>query len=173
MWSTSLERGWIVWLVGFVKHQHEFKWVNSGMFYVQINYCCKTIIMYASPFYVHLKEWNNGCNTVCMYIIGTQSKTSFYICLVMWKAQTCLNELLLSRWFLGMIFNIALLSQIWVVIIGMGFYLFFGLFSAHCYLFCNGLMDHLCLCTSPGSPFRPFPQVPHPQFNSTMVCLHV
>jgi len=33
------------------------------MFYVQINYCCKTIIMYASLFYVHLKEWNNGCST--------------------------------------------------------------------------------------------------------------
>ncbi|KAK2558656.1 putative mitochondrial glutathione transporter SLC25A40 [Acropora cervicornis] len=43
--------------------------------------------------------------------------------------------------------------------------------KSHCYLFCNGLMDHLCLCTSPGSPFRPFPQVPHPQFNSTMDAL--
>lgn len=43
--------------------------------------------------------------------------------------------------------------------------------KSHCYLFCNGLMDHLCLCTNPGSPFRPFPQVPHPQFNSTVDAL--
>lgn len=40
-----------------------------------------------------------------------------------------------------------------------------------CYLFCNGLMDHLCLCTNLGSPFRPFPHVPHPPFNSTVDAL--
>ena len=45
------------------------------------------------------------------------------------------------------------------------------LFLAPCYLFCNGLMDHLCLCANLGSPFRPFPHTPHPPFNSTLVCL--
>lgn len=40
-----------------------------------------------------------------------------------------------------------------------------------CYLFCNGLMDHLCLCTNVGSPFRPFPHAPHPPFNSTVDAL--
>ncbi|XP_078377003.1 mitochondrial glutathione transporter SLC25A40-like [Oculina patagonica] len=40
-----------------------------------------------------------------------------------------------------------------------------------CYLFCNGLMDHLCLCTQLGSPFRPFPHTPHPPFNSTVDAL--
>lgn len=40
-----------------------------------------------------------------------------------------------------------------------------------CYLFCNGLMDHLCLCANLGSPFRPFPHAPHPPFNSTMDAL--
>lgn len=40
-----------------------------------------------------------------------------------------------------------------------------------CYLFCNGLMDHLCLCANLGSPFRPFPHVPHPPFNSTVDAL--
>ncbi|XP_068670517.1 mitochondrial glutathione transporter SLC25A40-like isoform X2 [Montipora foliosa] len=44
-------------------------------------------------------------------------------------------------------------------------------FLARCYLFCNGLMDHLCLCANPGSPFRPFPIIPHPAFNSTMDAL--
>lgn len=40
-----------------------------------------------------------------------------------------------------------------------------------CYLFCNGLMDHLCLCANLGSPFRPFPNTPHPPFNSTLDAL--
>lgn len=51
--------------------------------------------------------------------------------------------------------------------------LFFLLFLAPCYLFCNGLMDHLCLCANLGSPFRPFPHIPHPPFNSTLVCLFI
>ena len=49
--------------------------------------------------------------------------------------------------------------------------LFLFLLLAPCYLFCNGLMDHLCLCANLGSPFRPFPHTPHPPFNSTLVCL--
>ncbi|PFX24846.1 solute carrier family 25 member 40-like [Stylophora pistillata] len=40
-----------------------------------------------------------------------------------------------------------------------------------CYLFCNGLMDHLCLCANLGSPFRPFPHTLHPPFNSTLDAL--
>ncbi|RMX42325.1 hypothetical protein pdam_00014664 [Pocillopora damicornis] len=42
---------------------------------------------------------------------------------------------------------------------------------APCYLFCNGLMDHLCLCANLGSPFRPFPHAPHPPFDSTLDAL--
>lgn len=45
--------------------------------------------------------------------------------------------------------------------------------SAPCYLFCNGLMDHLCLCANLGSPFRPFPHAPHPPFDSTLVSLRM
>ncbi|XP_058960078.1 mitochondrial glutathione transporter SLC25A40 isoform X1 [Pocillopora verrucosa] len=40
-----------------------------------------------------------------------------------------------------------------------------------CYLFCNGLMDHLCLCANLGSPFHPFPHAPHPPFDSTLDAL--
>lgn len=43
---------------------------------------------------------------------------------------------------------------------------------SRCYIFCNGLMDHLCLCNELGSPFRPLPSaVPHPPFTSTLDAL--
>ncbi|EDO43626.1 predicted protein [Nematostella vectensis] len=43
--------------------------------------------------------------------------------------------------------------------------------SNRCYIFCNGLMDHLCLCNALGSPYRPYPHPPHPPFTSSIDAL--
>ncbi|KXJ28349.1 solute carrier family 25 member 40 [Exaiptasia diaphana] len=37
-----------------------------------------------------------------------------------------------------------------------------------CYIFCNGLMDHLCLCSMLGSPYNPLGHVPPLKFSSSL-----